>query len=115
MALADLELAVDAVRQRVGLYLAGPRAQAHGAAQLVDAAQFAQLIDDAVRGRLVEFARVRALEHAHVAGKFDARRLHAEADSEVRNLFLARVADRVQHPLDAALAEAAGDEDSVVI
>src|SRR5712672_3569389 len=39
MALADFKIAVDAVRQRVGLYLARPRAQAHGAAQLVDATQ----------------------------------------------------------------------------
>jgi hypothetical protein len=39
--------------------------------------------------------------------------LHAEADAEVRDLLLARVADAVQHALDAALAEAAGHEDAV--
>src|SRR6478672_6544878 len=97
MALADLEVTVDALRQRVRLDLAGPRAQTHGAAQLVDAAQLAQLIDDAVGGRLIEFARVRAFKPAHVARELDACRLHAEADSEVRDLFLARIADRIQH------------------
>src|SRR3954452_17030632 len=115
MALADLEVAVDAMCQRVGLDLASPRTQAHGAAELVDAAQLAQLIDDAVRGGLVELAGIRAFEHAHVSRKLDARRLHAEADPEVRNLLFARVADRVQHAFDAALAEAAGDEDAVII
>src|SRR3954463_719698 len=111
MALADLEVAVDAMCERVGLDLAGPRAQAHGAAELVDAAQLAQLIDDAVRGGLVELARVRAFEHAHVARKLDAGRLHAEANAEVGDFLLARVADSVQHAFDAALAEAAGNQD----
>src|SRR4051812_26643677 len=83
MALADLEVAVDAVGQRVGLDLAGPGAQAHGAAELVDAAQLAQLIDDAVRGGLIELARIRAFEHADVPRKLDACRLHAEANAEV--------------------------------
>src|SRR4051812_31731332 len=115
MALADLDVAVDALRQSVGLDLAGPRAQAHGAAKLVDAAQLAQLIDDAVRRGLVELARVRAFKSTHVARKLDACRLHAEADSEIRYLFLARIADRIQHSFDAALAEAAGDEDAVII
>src|SRR3954469_21266249 len=43
MALADLEVAVDALRQSFGLDLARPSAQAHGAAEFVDAAQLAQL------------------------------------------------------------------------
>src|SRR4051812_4304042 len=115
MALADLEVAINPLRQRVGLYLAGPRAQAHGAAELVNAAQLAQLIDDAVRGGLVELTRVGPFKAAHVARKLYARRLHAEADSEVRDFLLARIADRIQHAFDAALAEAAGDKDAVVI
>ena len=43
----------------------------------------------------------------------DAGGLHAEADAEVRDLVLAGVADGVEHALDAALAEASGDEDAV--
>src|SRR3954454_5028345 len=115
MALADLEVAVDAMCERVGLDLAGPRAQAHGAAELVDAAQLAQLIDDAVRGGLIELARIRAFEHANVPRKLDACRLHAEANAEVGDFFLASVADRVQHAFDATLPESTRNEDAVVI
>ena len=39
--------------------------------------------------------------------------MHAEADAEVGDAVLAGVADGVEHALDAALAEAAGDEDAV--
>src|SRR5258706_2616397 len=38
VALADFELAVDLTCQRVGVNLASPRSQPHGAAQLFDAA-----------------------------------------------------------------------------
>ena len=61
----------------------------------------------------IELAGVRVLEAADVARKLDARGLHAEADAEVGHLFLARVADGVQHAFDAALAEAAGNENAV--
>ena len=58
-------------------------------------------------------ARVRASELAHVARELDDRELHAEADAEERHAVLARVADRVDLALDAAIAEAAGHEDRV--
>src|SRR5258708_35069994 len=56
VALADFQLAVDFVGQRVGLNLASPCAQPHGAAQFFDAAQLAQLVDHAMRRRLIELA-----------------------------------------------------------
>ncbi len=52
-------------------------------------------------------------EAADVARELDAGGLHAEADAEVGRAVFARVADGVQHAFDAALAEAAGDEDAV--
>ena len=61
----------------------------------------------------VEFAGVGVLEAADVARKLDAGGLHAQADAEVGHLLFAGVADGVQHALDAALAEAAGNEDAV--
>ena len=61
----------------------------------------------------VELAGVGILEAADVARVLDAGGLHAEADAEVGDLVLAGVADGVEHALDAALAEAAGDEDAV--
>src|SRR5438105_12677641 len=48
MALADLKLAVSAVSERLRLQFAGPRAQPHGAAQLINSTQLAQLVDDAM-------------------------------------------------------------------
>jgi len=44
----------------------------------------------------------------HVARKLDASSLHAEADSKIRHLLFARIADGVQHALDAALAKSPG-------
>ena len=67
----------------VGLEDAVPGAEAHGAAHLFDAAQFAQLVDDAVRGGGIELAGVGVFEAADVAGELDAGGLHAEADAEV--------------------------------
>ena len=54
-----------------------------------------------------------SLEAADVACELDGGGLHAEADAEVRGARLAGVADGVEHAFDAALAEAAGDEDAV--
>ena len=61
----------------------------------------------------IELAGVGVFEAADVAGELDAGGLHAEADAEVGDLLFAGVADGVQHAFDAALAEAAGDEDAV--
>src|ERR1700693_3702371 len=56
VALADLELAINLVRQRIKLNLASPCAQTHGAAKFFDAAQLAQLIDHAMWRRRIELA-----------------------------------------------------------
>ena len=61
----------------------------------------------------IELAGVCVLKAADVARELDAGGLHAEADAEVGRAGLAGVADGVEHALDAALAEAAGDEDAV--
>src|SRR5262245_51687469 len=45
--------------------------------------------------------------------ELDHRALHAEADPEVRNVPLARVADRLDLALDATVAEATGHQDAV--
>src|SRR6202521_6036276 len=55
MALADLQSAVGAMRERARLDAARPSAQAHGAAHFVDPQQFAQFVDHAMRGLLIEF------------------------------------------------------------
>src|SRR5207249_11752004 len=60
------------------------------------------------------FRSVRVGNRADVTGEFDDRRLKTEADSEERQLVLARPADRLEHPFHAAHAEAPGHEQSVV-
>src|SRR5690606_16094397 len=99
------------------------RAQTHRAAEL---GVFAALLDRALlilplrdqrdhgmRRRTVELGRVGALEAGHVARVLDDRELHAEADAEIGNLPFARVPDRRDLAVDAALAEAARDENRV--
>src|SRR5687767_4276284 len=89
-------------------------AQTHGPAQFVDAFQLAQLVNHAMLWIGIEFGGVRAREPAHVAGKLDYQRLHAEADPEIRHLIFARVADGVQHAFDAALAKPARNQNGIV-
>ena len=50
-----------------------------------------------------------------MAGEFNDGQLHAEAEAEVRDVVLAGVLDCDDHSLNAAVAEAAGDENSVDI
>src|ERR1039458_6884013 len=107
VALADLKLAVNFMRQSVGFNLASPCAQTHGAAKFFDAAQLAQLVNHTMRRRLIELAGIGIFQPDHVARKLNAGRLHSETDPKVRNLVLAGVTNRDQHAFDAALAETA--------
>jgi hypothetical protein len=66
-------------------------------------------VDDRVRRLLVELVEF-AFRPADVARVLDDRHLHAEADAEERDLVLAGVADRLDLPFGAALAEAARHE-----
>src|SRR5207247_9864718 len=114
-------LAVDPVSERALLHRRGLRAQAHGAAEvrlLVAAFDLAVLglplgdeRDHRMRRVGIEFGRIRAFEADLVARDLDRGDLHAEADAEVRNLAFAGVLHRGDLALDAALAEAARDED----
>src|SRR5215469_3150966 len=112
--LADLRRpVVGARRKRPLLQHAGPRAQPHRSAHLFHAQQFAQFVDHPVLRCRIELARIRILQPAHIARKFDARRLHPQADAEIRHQFLPRIPDRVEHPFDAPLAEPARHQDAV--
>src|SRR5579863_1973740 len=113
--LADLKLLVDFVRQSSRLDLARPGAQPHGAAKFLYPAQFAQLVNHAMWSGRIELAGIGVRQSAHVARILDARCLHPQTNSEVRNFLLARIANRNQHPLDAAFAEAPRHQDAVVV
>src|SRR5215207_2420249 len=103
VALVDDRLAVDLARLRVGVQLHRVGPEPHRAAQ----------VDDRVLGVRVELAGVRAIHADHVAGEVGDRHLHAEADAQVRDALLARDARGGDLALDAALAEAAWDQDAV--
>ncbi len=61
----------------------------------------------------IELRAVGAGKAADVARELDGGELHAQADAEVGNPVLARMADRRDLALDAALAEAAGHQDRI--
>src|ERR1700676_576288 len=113
VALADFQFAVGAVRKRSGLQLAGPGAEAHGAAHLVDTQEFPQLVDNPVGRLRIELRAVGLFEIGDIAGVFDGRALHAQAYPEEWDLMLAGIANRVHDPWDAALAKSAGSENAV--
>src|SRR5262245_50672645 len=110
-------VAVDGARLGVRCDAHFLRAEAHGAAlagavvALLLAARNVQPLGDqrdhGMRAGAVELGGIGVLEPQHVATELDAGELHAEADAEVWNLVLARVAHRRDLALDAALAEAA--------
>ncbi len=72
VAFGDFGCAVGTGGERAGFEMAGPGAEAHGAAHLLDAGELAEFIDDAVGSGGVELAGVGAGEAADVARVLDA-------------------------------------------
>jgi hypothetical protein len=113
MALVDQRGAVDALRQRARRQLAGVRAEAHRAAEIVDAEQVAELVDHLGRRIGRAFGRIGVLQARHVPGVLDGRPLEAVADAEVGDAALARNLRRFHHAARAAVAEAARHQDAL--
>src|SRR5215813_4316166 len=96
-------------------------AEAHGAAEIaVDTASLELVALHPLRhqtdhrfGGPTEFGRVRLLDPAEVARRFDDGHLHSEANSEIRQLALAREPNGPDFPFGAALAEAARNQNAV--
>ena len=114
VAFADFGLAVSLVRKGAGFEDAGPRSKAHGAAHFVNAKEFAKLVDYAMGSLRIELSAICLVEAGAVAGVFNGGALHSQADSEEGDLVFAGVVDGVDHALNAALAESAGNQDAVV-
>jgi hypothetical protein len=109
--LVDHVLAVELVRTRAGRQPARIRAEPHRAAQVVDAEQVTQLVDD-VLGRVGgALGGIGLRQAAYVAGEFDGCPLEAVADAEVGDAALARDLGGAHHAARPAVAEAPGDED----
>src|SRR5438874_4798236 len=113
MPLVDERRAVHALRERSGRQLAGVAPEPHGAAEVVDAQQIAQLVDH-LRARVgVALGGIGVGEAGDVARVLDRRPLEPVADAEVRNLPLARRLRGEHHAARAAVAEAARHENAV--
>ena len=87
----------------------------HRAAHFVHAKQLAQFIDDAVGRGGIKFGAVRMRQARDVARVFNRGALHAEANSKKRHLVISRVLNCMDHSLNSAFAESAGDEDAIHI
>src|SRR5918911_4681595 len=110
-----LSAVIDFMCERIFSQLARPSTKTHRAPQFLNVHQVAQLEDDGIGRVRVKLCRVRVLQAADVARVLDAGRLHSQTDSEVGRSRSSRVVDRLNHPRDAALAEAAGDEYGVEV
>src|SRR5579872_1823531 len=115
VALADLKLSINFMRQSSRLDFASPSSQPHSPAKFLDAAQFAQLVNHPMRSRRIELARISIRQSANIASKFDASRLHPQTNPKVRDFILPRITNRNQHPLNAALAKPARHQNPIVI
>jgi hypothetical protein len=105
MPLVDDVLAVELCASRARRQPAGVRAEPHRAAQVVDAEQVAQLVDD-----VLGVSGAHSVESASAgrtrAGVLDGRPLEAVADPEVGDAALARDLGGAHHPARPAIAEA---------
>ena len=63
-------------------------------------------------GKLIEFRRMRILPTQYMPCELDHGDLHAEADAEIGDFVRAGILCGDDHALNAAVAEAAGDEDT---
>jgi len=76
--------------------------------------EFAEFVDDPMRGLWVAFSSISAFEARDISRVFHCGALHAEADAKEGHLVLASVLNCVDHSLHAAFAETAGNQDAVV-
>src|SRR4051794_20850938 len=113
VALVDDRLVVDLADSRALVKLDRIGAQPHGAAEVADLLLLGQQVDHRERRLGIELGRVGAVHVRDMAGELRHRDLHAEADPQVRDTVLARVAGGADLALDAANTEAPRDEDAV--
>ena len=110
VALGDLRRAVQlpaagALRQNAGIL-----AKAHGAALVRHVHLVGHQVDDGMAGGLGELRGGGVRVAQDVAGKFDDRHLHTQADAEIRHAVFPGVPGGHGHALDAPVAEAAGHQ-----
>ena len=110
--LGDLRRAVQRITVGILGQHAGVLAQTHGAALFRHVHLVGHQGNDRVLRGLGEFGGIGVLPAQHMAGELDDRHLHAQADAEIGDVVLTRIAAGGDHALDAPVAEAAGHQDA---
>ena len=113
VALADLQRIVAMGDGRAPFQPAGITAQPQRAALVDLVVLIGHEMNDLMRAVLVELVGICLGEARDVARVLDHRDLHAQADAEVGHMVFAGILCRQDHALDAAVAEAAGDDHAV--
>src|SRR3989344_733891 len=72
-------------------------------------------IHDRIRRIRTDLGGMGAFPSQYMAGVFDDHQLHTVAETEIRDLVLAAIADGGYFPLDAARAETTRDQDTIVL
>ena len=113
VAFGDLEAAVGSSRATAGREVCRLASQPHGSALLGDTFLFLHQADDRM-GRVAEELSGVGLRQARgMPGEVDDGALHAEADSEKRQLSFPGIANRLHFAFDAAFPEASGNNQGV--
>src|SRR5438309_4293043 len=87
--------------------------QAHRPALVADVTLLRQQVDHRMRRERIELSRVRVIRAEGRARELDDHALHPHAETERRHTPLAAKARGLDLALDAAVAEAARDDDAV--
>ena len=125
MTLGNLIGAVNLARQRTRLEQAELAAQAHGATQIRVFATLFHLArtvfplgdqaDHRERRPRIKLGRMGILHAGHIAGIFHHGQLHAQANTQVRDLVFAGITNRGNLAFSPALAKAARDQNGIHI
>src|SRR5690349_4130307 len=81
MPLRDFHFTVSLLGVRARRQDAGISAQAHRAAEVINAPQLAKLVDYAMLRRRIELGAIRIRQTAHVSGKLNNAALHSQTNS----------------------------------
>ena len=112
VALVDDLLPIRLVRVGARQQLARIKTQPHRTAHLVDVSLLGHEVDDGRRGEGRELRGVGVRRIERLAREVDHRALHAQAQAEVRNAVVPRVARRDDLALDASVAKPARHDDA---
>src|SRR5437867_787160 len=104
---------INPVRQRARFQLCGVGAQAHGAANRINAQQIAQLVNDGIWRVRIELGAVAVVQTAYIPRVFDHGALHSQTNPEIRDVLLASKLNGADHAGNTAFAEPPGHEQTI--